>query len=173
MDIFYINLLTFSVDSVINWQNLIIVILFILKIMLEKIKNWFGGNKLDVAAVVRSVVHGDADQSVLFESGKERCLAAFVEYGHRFSDEHLCDFLRIADCHLIKIYLELGYEIPDEAKEVILVRQDDELSKALLDSGSWFPFPHGCCTCHNLHPHKSHAEHHDDAEGFSGHVLPA
>lgn len=138
--------------------------------VLEKFKKFFGvGNNVareeatreEIAALVRAVAHGVESQNVLFQPGNEKCLAAFVEYGHSVDAAHLGNFFKEAPAELVKIYLERGEEISEENRMAILDRKDDAITEALLNSGSWVPFPYGSSLSHPLA--ISH-DHHDVPE---------
>lgn len=120
--------------------------------MLEKVKNFLGLGKVNAATLIRDIIKGHESQAILFEAGNEHVLAAFVEYGHEFTPLFVRQFLQTADRKLVKTYLDIGFELDDEAKTAVLARKDDELSRAMMDSGSWAPFPFGGC----VHPDHQH-----------------
>ena len=120
--------------------------------MLEKVRNFLGLGKANAATLIRDIIKGHESQAILFEAGNEHVLAAYVEFGHKFSPLYVCEFLETADSKLVKTYLEMGFELDDKAKETVLARKDGELSRAMMDSGSWAPFPFGGC----VHPDHQH-----------------
>ena len=134
--------------------------------MLEKIKNFFGFGKAGntqaedqaaheeaVKALVRLIARGYETQELLFAPENAECLTGFVEYGHRFSREYLNRFLQTADSRLVRIYIELGEEMDDEAKQIVIDRKDPALMHAMIESGVWAPFPHGSCLSHPIGDH--------------------
>lgn len=133
--------------------------------MFEKLKKLLGfGN--DVAAQVRGIICGQLDEQVLFDPENKDCLKAYVEYGHKLSQDGLSVFFKVADSSLIKTYLEMGFEIGDKAKQVLLDRNEPELIQQMIDSGSWSPLPFGSCMHHPIGNH--HMKEHSDGEEYSG-----
>lgn len=139
--------------------------------MLEKIKRFFGGGKEatavndvsaeEIAALVRAISYGYEAQNVLFHPGNEKCLLAFVEYGHTLNSNLLGTFFAEAPSRAVEIYLERGEELSEESINAILARNDDILVQALLASGSWAPFPYGSSMSH---PGAIHHDHHEFPE---------
>ncbi len=129
--------------------------------MLEKIKSLLGLGKVDAAALIRDIIKGHESQDVLFAPENAHVLKAYVEYGHKFSHGYCATFLETADRELVKIYLETGFELDDNAKSAVIARKDDELTQLMIDSGSWAPFPYGSCLSH---PGAIHHDHHDFPE---------
>lgn len=121
--------------------------------MLEKIKRFLSNHMgfasdeasaEEIAALVRAISYGYESQDVLFEPENEKCLMAFVEYGHEIAPKHINRFFETAPSRAVMFYLERGEGISDENVKVILNRNDEMLTKALLNSRSWVPFPYGC-----------------------------
>lgn len=138
--------------------------------MFDKFKRLFGAGKADAAALIREIVRGHEAQSVLFEPENAHVLKAYVEYGHSFSPAFFLFFLQTAGRELVKTYLEMGFGLGDKEKQAVLDLKDDELSKLMIDSGSWRPFPYGSCTHHPVGKH--HTREHDldyhEHEGLVG-----
>ncbi|MCM1323880.1 MAG: hypothetical protein NC218_06940 [Acetobacter sp.] len=132
--------------------------------MFAKIKSFLGVGKAEAAALIREIIRGHELQSVLFEPENKQALGAFVQYGHSFSPVHFPRFLQVADKALVKVYLEMGFELSKKNVQAVLDLKDDELNQVMMDSGSWRPFPFGSCMHHPTSKHHELEHHVENAE---------
>jgi hypothetical protein len=115
----------------------------------EKIKKMFDPD--DVPSVVRQAVTDLEAQEALFSPENKKYLKAFISYGHRFHSLFEDDFIATGDKGLVALYVEQGHNISERAKELLVNRKDDSLTRKLLSSMNWVPFPFGGCFNHPLH----------------------
>lgn len=107
---------------------------------MEELKELFTSG--DVPAMVRQASVSYDAQKMLLEKGNEKALEAFVIYGHKFRKQLVEKFAENAPADLVKVYISV-HTLTEKAKQKLIDRKDGELSKALMDSGQWSPFPSG------------------------------
>lgn len=105
---------------------------------MDELKNLFASG--DVPAMVRMAAVNCSAQKMLFDKGNEKALEAFVIYGHKFMKQLVENFVEKAPVELVKVYISI-HTLTEKAKAKLVARKDDELTKALIDSGQWSPFP--------------------------------
>jgi hypothetical protein len=118
--------------------------------LFKRIKKMFDPD--DLASVVRQAVSDLEVQSQLFEPENKKYLKAFISYGHKFHSLFEDKFIAQGDKDLVALYVEQGHNISEKGKELLVNRKDDSLTRKLLSSMNWVPFPlGGSCFNHPLH----------------------
>ena len=90
-------------------------------------------------AIVRWANPAQKEKSLLTEN----MILVFLQQKLCFSPEVARIFFAIADQKHVLSYLSYVGSVDDECRQVIIKRDDEQLTQKLLDEKLWVPFPYG------------------------------